>query len=154
MRGRIVLALALALVAVVEQPARAQGFNQVGFNVATAAVTLTTTTEAVVITAPAVTVARPNAEVCIVAYAELTTGADTTAVVARIRRGASVSGTLVSEENEQNVKAAAASIEPFTSMVCEPRSGVDSVIYSLTLDQVGATGNGSSIYAAILVLVR
>ena len=155
MRRRIVVAIALALVGLVSStPGHAQGFSQVGFNVNTAAVALVTTTEGVVVSSGPVTCPRQTCDIVVIAFAQLTTGADTTAVVPRIRRGTAITGTLISEEAEENVKAAAGSIEPFTSMAMEQRSNVATVEYSFTLDQVGATANGSNLYATILVLVR
>ena len=135
-------------------PARAQGFNQIGFNTTGTAVTLVTTTENVAIASGPVTAPRQSVNVCILAFAQLTTGTNTTAVVARIRRGTAITGTLVSEENEEIVKAAAGSIEPFFAMVCEDRADVATVEYALTLDQVGASANGSVIFSTILVFVR
>lgn len=137
-----------------QPPARAQGFNQVGFNTFTTAVTITTTTENVVVSSPAVALVRPAGEVCILGYAQFTTGANTTHVIARIRRGSEITGTLVGEENNISIAAAAGGTENVFTMACEVRTNVESVIYSLTMDQVAATGDGSAIVGAILVLVR
>lgn len=133
--------------------AAAQGPQQWGFNTFTTAVTLTTTTEAVVVSSPVVQCPRNECDVVVVCYAELTTSADTTDVVARIRRGTAITDTLVSEENEQDVKAAAGSIEPFIQFASE-QIAKSNVQYSCTLDQVGASANGSAVYGGILVLVR
>jgi len=147
--------VALALVALLGAPplGAAQGANVFAYNTATTAVTLTTTTEAVVVTSPVVQAPRGEANVLILCYAELTTGTGTTAVTARIRRGTAITSTLVSEENDQIVKAAAGSIEPFVQMVSEEVKA-SNLQYSCTLDQVGASANGSAIYASILVLAR
>jgi hypothetical protein len=149
--GALVLALAWLAGAA---PAAGQGFNQVGFAVTTTAVTLTTTTENVAVSSGPVTATRPTVNVCVIGYAEVTTGADTTDLTPRIRRGTAITGTLVSEENDIDVQAAAGSTEQIMGMACEQRSNVATVEYSFTVDQVGATGNGSVVYAVIMVFVR
>lgn len=148
-----VVALVVAALLLLPALAAPQGPGAFTYATFTTAVTLTTTTEAVVISSPRLNIPRDEAEVVVLCYAELTTGTNTTAVVARIRRGTSVSSPLVSEENEQNVKAAAGSIEPFVAMVSE-QIRATAVQYSCTLDQVGASADGSAIYGGILVLAR
>lgn len=127
--------------------------HEAQFNLATTNVTVTTTTEAVAVSSGPAKLSTPTARVVIVAWGQLTTGAGTTTVTPRIRRGTTISGTLVGEANAEEVKAAAGSTEQFTIMVSETRSDEESVEYSLTLTQAGATGNGTILQAAILVLV-
>lgn len=120
---------------------------------ATANVTLTTTTETLIIDYPEVVFPVPTGRVIILAWGQLTTGAGTTTVTPRIRQGSGTAGTLVGEANAENVKAAAGSTEPFFIAVSEARSNVAVVQYSLTLAQVGATGDGTALQATILILV-
>lgn len=127
--------------------------REAGFNVSTTNVTLTTTTEAVVISSTPVPLPSARHQVVIFAWSQLTTGAGTTAVTPRIRRGTTVSGTVVGDEIAEEVKAAAGSNEPHFIMASEERSGEATVEYSLTLDQTGATGNGTVLQAGIIVLV-
>lgn len=114
-------------------------------------VTLTTTSETVIISSAPVKVQRDTCLVHIRAWAQLTTGAATTTVTPRIRRGTAVGGTLVSEANAETVKAAAGSTEPFVIEAIEERSNVDMVQYSLTLAQASATGDGTALQAGIEV---
>lgn len=147
------LALALLLLALAAPPASAQGPRVFDFATATTAVTLTTITEAVVVSSAALNTPRDEVEVFVFGCAQLTTGAGTTAVTPRIRRGTAITSTLVSEENDVTIGAAAASTEMFCMGVSEQRAATN-IQYSFTLDQVGATGNGSAIYGWIVVLAR
>lgn len=152
-RAALLLAL-LVVVALLPSHAQAQGFNQIGFATFTTDVTLTTTTEKDVIYSGPVTAGRQTVNVCIVAWAQLTTGTMTSAVTPRIRRGTGIAGTLVGEANAQTILAAAGSTEPFFEMVCEDRADVATVDYSFTLQQTAASANGSALQGGILVFVR
>ena len=120
-------------------------------NYITADVTLTTTSETVVVSSGPVKVPRQTCLVLIRAWGQLTTGAATTTVTPRIRRGTTTAGALVSEANAENVKAAAGSTEPMFIEATERRSNEESVEYSLTLQQASATGNGTVLEAMIEV---
>lgn len=154
-RRRSALALVLALVlGSVPAPARAQGFGQFAFVGFTTDVTITTTTEKDVVYSGGVLMPRDTATVCIIAWAQVTTGSMTTALTPKIRRGTGITGTVVGEANAEQVKAAAGSTEPLFYMACEDRSGVASVDYSFTVTQTGASANGAALSGGILVLVR
>lgn len=116
-------------------------------------VAVATTTETVAITSPNVRVPLQSARVLVTAWCQLTTGADTTAVTPRIRRGSTTSGTLVGEANAETVKAAAGSTEPIVFTAIDTVSNVDSVAYSLTVQQTGATADGSVLQSGITVEV-
>lgn len=116
-------------------------------------VTLTTTNAGVVISAPRIAVPRQSVTALIMGYAQLETGAGTTAVQKAIRRGTATSGTLVGEANNEEIKAAAGSIEQLFHMVSEELAGFADIDYSLVLTQAGATSNGTVRQAAILVLL-
>lgn len=135
-------------------PVHAQGFNQVAFGIATANVTLTTTSETSVVTSGPATASRQTVNVCVLGWAQLTTGTNTTAVTPRIRRGSTTSGTLVGEGNAVTLGAAAGSTEQFYAIACEDRSDVASVDYNMTLEQAGASANGSALQAGIIVFVK
>lgn len=134
--------------------APAQGFNQIAYTASGTDVTLTTTSETVIVSSGPATAPRQTINVCVFAWAQLTTGTGTTAVTPRIRRGTTTSGTLVGEANAEQVKAAAGSTEPLVVFTCEDRASVATVDYSLTLQQTGATANGTALQAGILVLAR
>jgi len=120
-------------------------------NYSAANVTVTTTTETVAVSSGPVKVPTQTCLVHIRAWAVLTLGIGTTAVTPRIRRGTSTGGTLVSEGNSEAIKTAAGSSEPFHMEVTERRSNEESVEYSLTLQQTGATANGTVLEASIEV---
>jgi len=96
-------------------------------------------------------VSKSSCRCLIKAWAQLTTGTNTTSVKPRIRRGADATGTLVNEANIEQVKAAAGSTEFFFTMALDERANVSSVQYTLTLEQAGASADGSSIQAGIEV---
>jgi hypothetical protein len=147
-----VFALALALV-LAAASARAQGVRVLDYSCTTTNVTLTTTAETVIISSNLTATPRDEAEVVVLAYAQLTTGAGTTAVTPRIRRGTATSGTLVNEANAETIGPAAGSTAPYFAMFTEQRP-TSSLQYSLTLSQTGASGNGSALQACMLVIAR
>lgn len=154
-RARNIVALLLVtLAALTPPPVAAQGFAQYGFTTFTTDVVVTTTTETSVVASPSVTAPRDADDVCIFAWAQLTTGTMTTTVTPRIRQGTTTSGTLVGEANAETIKVAAAGTEPFFAMVCETRSNVAAVQYNFTLQQAAANANGAALQGGILVLVR
>ena len=148
---RVIVGLVLALV---PASARAQGFTQVAFSTVTADVTLTTTTETVIVTSGPATAPRQTVNVCILAWAQLTTGTATTTVTPRIQRGTAATGTVVGDSVAITVGAAAGSTEQYWAMACEDRVDVATVDYNLSLQQASATGDGTAVQAGILVLVR
>jgi hypothetical protein len=118
-------------------------------NFSTTNVTVTTTTETAIISTGALTLPVGTAKIVIRAWAQLTSGAGTTAVTARIRRGSTTAGALVGEANSEAIKTAAGSTEPFFIMVTDDRANEASVEYVLTLTQTGATANGTVLQAFI-----
>ncbi len=115
-------------------------------------VTLVTTAETVIISAPSIVIPADAVQIYVLAWAQLTTGVATTTVTPRIRRGTAITDTLVGEANAENIKAAVGSTEAFLIAVIENLSSIDRATYSLTLQQAAATGNGTVLQASILVL--
>lgn len=146
---------AWALVALLLTPslAQAQGPALLAYTTFTANVTLTTTTETVIVSTPRRNAPRGDVEVLVWACAQLTTGAATTTVTPRIRRGTAITGTLVGEANAITVGAAAGSTETFCLLETE-HVAQTAVEYSLTLEQASATGNGTALHGSIIVLAR
>lgn len=113
----------------------------------TANTALVTTAETVVATLSTVSTYQPGEKIKLSGQAQLTTGANTTAVTPRIRRD-SVTGTVVNEANAITVGAAAGSTEVFDVQCEDQFSGeVANQVYVLTLQQTGATADGSALYA-------
>jgi hypothetical protein len=105
-------------------------------------VTVTTTTETLIISSGPVKVARQTCLVLVKAWAQLVTGTGTTAVTPVLHRGVTITGPVVGEANPETLKAAAGGLEPFMVQAIEERSNVDTVEYSLSLTQTDATANG------------
>lgn len=112
--------------------------------------TLVTTAETVVATVGGIVTPRAVTLV-IKGWAQLTTGAATTAVTPRVRRGIDATGTLVGEGNPVTLGAAAGSTEDFEIDVVDPARDVSGDSYVLTLQQTAATGNGSCLQAQLTV---
>lgn len=115
---------------------------------ATVNTTLVTTAETVVATVSGVSTGRAL-NVQVRGWAQLTTGTNTTAVTPRIRRGTTVSGTLIDEGNPITIGAAAGSTEDFDIDVTDEGADLASASYVLTLEQTGASANGTCLQAGI-----
>lgn len=106
-----------------------------------------TNAETVAIVLPGISV-NGGVQIIIEAFASLTTGASTTAVTARVRRGAVVGGALVGAAAPVQVGAALP-----TSVGLQVgdlfANDVAGQQYCLTLQQTAGTGNGSALYASI-----
>lgn len=113
---------------------------------ATTDVPLVTTAETVVATLSGINTSKPGQLIRLRGFAQLTTGTNTTAVTPRIRRDG-VTGTVVNEANPITIGAAAGSTEQFEVSCDDAFSGeVAGQTYVLTLQQTGASANGSSLY--------
>lgn len=127
--------------------------QEASFAASAANVTLVTTAETVIITADRAALVRRSMTAFVLAIAQLTTGTATTTVTPRIRRGPLVTDPLVGEANAITIGAAAGGNEQFFAFASEDLVGLADVQYSLTLQQAAATGNGTALAAAILVLL-
>ena len=114
-------------------------------------VNIPTTTETVVVSSGPVRAPVPTFRAHVQAWFQIATGAGTTGFTPRIRRGTATSGTLVGQAISMIIVAAAGSQEMQFIDVVEERAGEASVEYSLTVEQGGATGNGTVLQAAISV---
>lgn len=115
-------------------------------------VTLVTTAETVVRTLSGVTTGRA-VRILLRGWCQLTTGTNTTGVIPRIRRGVDATGTLVDEGNTVTIGAAAGSTEQFSLVVREDEMDASGLTYVFTLEQVGATANGTCLVAALEAIV-
>ncbi len=116
-------------------------------------VTVTTTTETVAIGSGRVQVPTVTAKIHIKAWCQLTLGTGTTTVTPRIRQGAGITGTLLGEATAEAIKTAAGSSEPFVLEATESVQDVESVEYAFTVQQAGASANGTVVQAGIEVEV-
>lgn len=105
--------------------------------------TLVTTAETVVATLPGCSTSAAGKAIRLSGEVTVTNGAGTTALTLRIRRD-SLTGTLVHEVNAVQIETAAASTEDHDINTDDSfSSDVFNQTYVLTVQQTGATGNGT-----------
>lgn len=114
----------------------------------TANTTIVTTAETVLATVSGVSTPRKTT-VNVKAWAQVTTGTNTTALTPRIRRGVDATGTLVGEGNPVTIGAAAGGTEDLEIRVSDPGVDLANASYVLTVVQTGATANGTALQAGI-----
>ena len=107
---------------------------------------LVTTAETVIATLPAIDLTPEGDQVLLEGYCQLTTGAATTALQLRIRRG-TVTGTQVGATAQQALGAAAQGQVSIQTLDTPPESA--GIVYVLTAQQVSATGNGTVAEASL-----
>lgn len=110
--------------------------------------TIVTTAETVVATVSGVSTPRKT-NVTISGWAQITTGANTTSLVPRIRRGVDATGTLVGEGNPVTIGAAAGGTEDVEIRVQDAAVDLANASYVLTVVQTAASANGSALQASI-----
>ncbi len=111
---------------------------------------IVTTAETIVVTSDPITISPGAKRVLLVGYVQITTGAGTTALVPRVRRGPALADALVGEANPQ---AAAASVnDRLMVLVVDDNPGEGKRQYSLTVVQTAASGNGNVTAAALVAI--
>lgn len=115
--------------------------------------TITTTAETVVATLTGVSTGRAM-DVRLQGWVQYNTAANATGVTARIRRGSTVSGTLVGEANAITIQAVAGSAEELSIEVTDPAMDASGLTYVLTLEVAGATANPSAMQATLTATVE
>lgn len=107
-------------------------------------VTLTTTTETIIATSSVIHTGDQHGSAIISGYLNITAGTGTTAVQIRIRQGATLAGPLVGVADTHTLAAGASASIPYGN---EDTSGYVQTVYGgqycVTVQQVGATANGS-----------
>lgn len=117
-----------------------------------AAVAITTTTEKVAATTTPISTDGTNQTVNIDASGEVTTGTGTTSIQIRVRRGTGITGTQVG--TTQNITTTAGSLYPFSVQQGDTPGEVAAQQYVVTVQQVGASANGTIDQAAIQAVVQ
>lgn len=110
--------------------------------------TLTTTAETVVATVTGVTTQGGGDRVRLRGWVQLLSGAATTTVTLRVRRG-SVTGTLVGEANPVTIPTAAGGTDEYEIVTTDTPGEVAGQSYVLTVTQASATGNGTASQASL-----
>lgn len=111
--------------------------------------TVSTTTETIAATSDPVTPPRAGVRAFIRAYVIMTAGTGTTAITAAIRAGTLVTGTLVSEQHA--VSATAGDTVLLVVMGEQVLGDVGQAQYNVTVDQTGASADGTVLEAGIEV---
>lgn len=114
---------------------------------------ITTTTEQVITTSPLCHTYRNSAIVMIWAYCTLTLAASTTGITQRIRRGTTITDTLVNEANVSQIQTAASSNEHYAMVCFEQLSGEQIMQYCHTVQQAAGGAGGTSLEGSICILV-
>lgn len=113
--------------------------------------TLVTTAEAVVLTTPPLSLAVDNAQVLLFWYANVNTGTSTVGLNGRLRRGTSTTGAMVNIAPGFSVGAGLQTAIPWCYI--DSPGVVAGQQYSLTLQQVAATANGTVNDGCLMALV-
>lgn len=142
----------LVAVAAIAAPAIAPAQVSAAFETSsTASTTITTTTEQVACTLPGVFTPRPSQTVRLAGQVVVSTGASTTSLTFRIRRGSTTSGTQVSSSG--SIAAAASTSVLFPWSGDDAPGEIGGQAYVLTVTQGAATTNGTISYCQLQALV-
>lgn len=115
----------------------------------TADTPVVTTTETIAVTVSGVTLPRPGMRVKIRGWCQITTGASTTALTPRVRRGTAITDPVVGDAVAEEIEAAAGSEEALDVMVIDTPGELAGGSYILTVQQTAASANGSILQAGI-----
>lgn len=113
--------------------------------------TITTTTERVAATLPGISTDGSGDTITVRGVAIVVVGTGATALVLRIRQGTGIAGTIISESS--SVSATAANIVIVTLAADDNPGDVADQQYVLTVQQTGATADGTINYSHILGVV-
>lgn len=114
---------------------------------ATGDITVVTTTETILATIASVNTPRPGCKVQLFAFGQFTSGANTTGLTFRWRRGATITDTVVGESNVEQIEAAAGSTEGHSVAVEDTPGEVAGQTYVFTVQATAASANGSGLFS-------
>lgn len=113
--------------------------------------TITTTTETQGVTVGGVSTARGGQTITLMGTVVVDSGTGTTAVTPRIRRGSDQSGTVVHDAVAQETTAGNA--ETWFIQAVDAPGDVAGQEYELTVEQTGATADGTINFASLTAIV-
>lgn len=117
------------------------------------AVTLVTTAETVIAVTSINQTNNPGGQgVLVRGSVNVTAGAGTTAVVVRVRTGSTTAGTLIGVAETDTLAAANSESLPFDFLDSSANALNGNVQYCVTVQQTGATGNGTANYGLIQMM--
>ena len=120
---------------------------QKNIGIAAAAVTLVTTSETLVAYSGLTKATTPTLRSIIRGWCQVLAGTNNTGIILRIRRGNGIAGAVVAGGFTETL-AAAATLD-FNIVFAESLSNIDTMDYSLTVQQVAASANGTVNLASI-----
>lgn len=115
------------------------------------AITVPGSTETLVLTSGRVIVPTATAKAHVRAWMQIVTSINTTHLILRIRRGTGLTGTIISSPEQENIAVTAGDMTHLSMEATDEVSGVESVQYVATIQEIGATGNGTTKQACIAV---
>lgn len=110
---------------------------------------VTTTAETLAAVGPQLTVEQNTGKAAVKGFLTLTIGTNTTAVTVRLYRGATAAGTLISTAIAQAGNFVAGSPAQFGAQATDVLTNVGTAQYCMTVQQTGASANGSITTAVI-----
>jgi len=117
-------------------------------------VPLVTTTETVVATVSGVNMPGPGRRINIAGWSQVTAGTGTTGITIRVRRGTDATGTLIGEGNPVTAGVANTQTSELDIETTDTPAGeLANQSYVLTVQQVGASANGTMVQAKLTVTV-
>lgn len=117
-------------------------------------VTIVTTAETVVCTLAGVSAQGPQCSVQLRGWAQVTLAANSTGVTLRVRRGTSVSGTLVGEANAVTSGITASTNFAGDVEVTDAPGEVAGQSYVLTVEVTGASANNTALQGSLEATVQ
>lgn len=114
-------------------------------------VPVVTGSETAAITSAGISTPNPGASVTISGMVVMTYGTGTTAVVVRIRRGSGLTGTIIAEADPLTVAAGNTSEQTFWGV--DVPGDVASLPYTVTVQQTGASANGTVLMSELTATV-
>lgn len=108
---------------------------------ALATANVVTANETVIQTSPALSLTYDGDTVAVTGTLDITTGAATTAVTIRCRRGNGIAGTVIGVAEVDTLGAAISA--PISFDFVDTPGAVAGQVYSITVQQTAATGNGT-----------
>ena len=116
-------------------------------------INIPTTTETIAAQGLAVTCPNPNGKAVIRAWVELSVGAGTTAITLTVYAGNAIGGRVVGTRQPEAGDFTPGSAATFDLEFIDPFNNVSGVQYCVSVQQTGATGNGTVQNALISTMV-
>lgn len=114
-------------------------------------INVTTTNETIAVTLAGVSSQRAGQKMLVDGFIQITTGANTTGLTIRVRRGATIADLVVGEANIEQVETAAGNTEGHTVSFEDTPGEVGNQTYVLTVQAAGATADATILYGKLTI---